>query len=593
MSDSAPVYLNKQLEGFYNKIKKNPKDYISHRQYAEILLERPNKERALRAIQSLEIIISENEEKNVIDSLVLSLIALRYTGEMKKAKNLSEHYITKYPNTVGFHVQLIQILQIENNIDQAERLLEQALKKFYDNEKLIRLNIRMHATNENWEKSLSLCNKALQSHPNDQRIKLSQCQALYLLDRVDDAILFFEKFKEEHPHQFNLPMWGRDDDYSSCSSTYALYCKITANRKSPEHQEAYKENKQLIITSKLTEDSKNLLEKAIDETTEILSNTKHHATQNEIKLLQAECYRLLDKFQESRIILEEIPSEYDFEHTGHQKILTLFYSKEFQKCIEFCSTYLDSFPDDIVTKGVVSYSYLGLGNTNEFKKRMSEIEDIVKGAKTSKQADSSFHINEKESYDNYQKFMNFLYGFSGTLCIKNSYTKASLVNDIRKMVRNPNNKVTKVCIIGGMFSYSDGGRQFYDEYLDLKKEVELFNAQKKIRCDIEFKISSDGVHARYFMDENKIYNGPGKDQIELNQADDFLPVTKDEMVAEIRKTWDKYWESPDSIELPKTDNDVETWKKILKKYKKKYEKKKNVIPLIPEIEYILNSEESK
>ena len=87
ISDKAPVFLNKQLEALYNKIAENPKDYLSHKQYAEILLERPNKDRALRAKKSLEIIFNGLEEKDVLDSLVLYLIALRYLGETKKTKH--------------------------------------------------------------------------------------------------------------------------------------------------------------------------------------------------------------------------------------------------------------------------------------------------------------------------------------------------------------------------------------------------------------------------------------------------------------------------------------------------------------------------
>ena len=98
------------------------------------------------------------------------------------------------------------------------------------------------------------------------------------------------------------------------------------------------------------------------------------------------------------------------------------------------------------------------------------------------------------------------------------------------------------------------------------------------------------------MDDNQVYNGTGKDQIELNSVDDFILVTKKEMAEEIRKTWDDLWNSPKSIDLPKTDNDVEQWRKILRKYNQKRDKKdkeKNPISLIPEIDHILNSEESK
>ena len=150
ISDKAPVFLNKQLEALYNKIAENPKDYLSHKQYAEILLERPNKDRAARAKKSLEIIFNGLEEKDVLDSLVLYLIALRYLEETKKAKHLAETFIQKYPNTVGFHVELIQILQIENKIDQAETLLERALKKFHDDEKLVRCNIRLQSNLKKW-----------------------------------------------------------------------------------------------------------------------------------------------------------------------------------------------------------------------------------------------------------------------------------------------------------------------------------------------------------------------------------------------------------------------------------------------------------
>ena len=343
ISDKAPVFLSKQLEALYNKIAENPKDYLSHKQYAEILLERPNKDRAARAKKSLEIIFNGLEEKDVLDSLVLYLIALRYLEETKKAKHLAETFIQKYPNTVGFHVELIQILQIENKIDQAETLLERALKKFHDDEKLVRCNIRLQSNLKKWEKSLSLCNIALDSHPKDQRIVNLKCKSLFDLDRVDEAILFFEKFKENHPHQFNLPMWTMNNEYQSCSAAYALFCNIAAMRKSPGHERAFHENGQLRMSSSLTEDSKNLLEKAIDETTEILSNTEHQASQNGIKVLQSECYRLLEKFEESRIILEEIPLEYDFEDTGLAKIKTLFFGWNAVLMICRSTTWNESF----------------------------------------------------------------------------------------------------------------------------------------------------------------------------------------------------------------------------------------------------------
>ena len=178
ISDKAPVFLSKQLEVLYNKIAENPKDYLSHKQYAEILLERPNKDRAARAKKSLEIIFNGLEEKDVLDSLVLYLIALRYLKETKNAKHLAETFIQKYPNTVGFHVQLIQILHLENKIDQAKNLLDTALKKFHDEDKLIRLNIRIQESMEKHEMVLSLCNKALHQYPDDQRIVISKCYAL-------------------------------------------------------------------------------------------------------------------------------------------------------------------------------------------------------------------------------------------------------------------------------------------------------------------------------------------------------------------------------------------------------------------------------
>ena len=469
ISDKAPVFLSKQLEALYNKIAENPKDYLSHKQYAEILLERPNKDRAERAKKSLEIIFNGLEEKDVLDSLVLYLIALRYLEETKKAKHLAETYIQKYPNTVGFHVELIQILQIENKIDQAETLLERALKKFHDDEKLVRCNIRLQSNLEKWEKSLSLCNIALDSHPKDQRIVNIKCKSLFNLDRVDEAILFFEKFKENHPHQFNLPMWTMDNEYESCSTTYAYLCETAAMRKSPGLERAFHENGQLRMSSSLTEDSKNLLEKAIDETTEILSNTEHQASQNGIKVLQAQCYRLLEKFEESRIILEEIPLEYDFEDTGLAKIKTLFFGREFQKCIEFCSTYLDSFPDHSFVKKLVTLSYLGLGNTSEFTKWRSKIDNMSKDDEPSEQVDASFHLNPREHYDNYKKFMNLMNNFSGKVYIINSYTKARIVELIRIMIDEPNNKVTEISIIDGLFNLRDGGHQFYHQYLKITR----------------------------------------------------------------------------------------------------------------------------
>ena len=589
-SDTNPVFLNKQLELLYNKITENPKDYPSQKQYAEILLERPNKDRALRAKKSLEIILTEKEGGD-INSEFLYLNALRFTGETKKAKYLAEQGIEKYPNTAGFHVQLISILMTENNMNQAEDYLNTALKKFHNDEKIIRLEIKLHMLLNNWEKSLTLCNEALQSHPEDQRIVIGQIQSLSNLNRTHEAVQVCEKFKDEFPQQFSLAMWDVKGDYLPCSFYYALLCKIMADGKSNEHQIISVKNNQFNITSNLTEEAKSFLKKAIDETTDILSNTEYHASQNNIKFLQARCYQMLEKFEETMIILDEIPSEYDTRIKQTLKIKSLFFLKKYQKCIDMGLTFLDSFPDERTLNKIIALCYLGLGNTKEFEK-------LYPNTETSKQVDGSFHINKKESYDNYQKFMDFLYGFSGTLCIKNSYTKASLVNDIRKMVRNPNNKVTKVRIIGGLFDKYDGGDQFYNEYLDLKKQVQLFNAQsKKLGCRIEFKINNDGVHARYFMDDNQVYNGTGKEQIELNQIDDFLLVTKNVMVDEIRKTWNELWNSPDSIQLPKTDNDTEEWKKMLRKYKEttktNKDKEKNIIPLISEIEYILHSDESK
>lgn len=579
ISDRAPVFLNKQLEGLYNKIKKNPKDYLSHRQYAEILLERPNKERALRAIQSLEIILSEKECD--IDSQVLYLIALRYTDKMKKAKNLVERLIEEYPNTVGFHVQLIQILHIENKIDQAEDLLKTALKKFPYDEHLVRLHIRLQNSLKKWEKSLTLCNSVLQSHPKDQRIVISKCQSLFFLDRVDELILFFEKFKDEHPHQFNLPMWSMDDEYFSCSSVYALFCKIAANRKSPEHQNTHIENEQLVIVSELTENSKNLLEKAIDETTEILSNTQYHTTQNEIKLLQAECYRIFEKFQESSIILKEIPSEYKFRNTGMEKILTLFYSKEFQKCIEFCSTYLDSFPDDIVAKGAVSYSYLGLGNTSEFEKRMSELKDRVKDTKTYKQVNAGFHIYPKQHFQNDQKFIDFLCSFSGVLCISNAYTKVDIVDYIERAITHYDCKVKTIRILSGPFNRIDGGDQFYTVYKELKKKITFFNQKGAYPCKIKIKIKMNyDEHARYYFDEKSVYNGTGTDQVIDGQKDDFNPEYDPTTIEDIKKDFQDNWIDESNYEL--TD---QNWHNLLRAYGKKYKK-----PFCESIENELDSD---
>jgi len=186
-SDTNPVFLNKQLESLYNKITENPKDYPSQKQYAEILLERPNKDRALRAKKSLEIILTEKKGGD-INSEFLYLNALRFTGETKKAKYLAEQGIEKYPNTAGFHVQLISILMTENNMNQAEDYLNTALKKFHNDEKIIRLEIKLHMLLNNWEKSLTLCNEALQSHPEDQRIVIGQIQSLSNLNRTHDAV---------------------------------------------------------------------------------------------------------------------------------------------------------------------------------------------------------------------------------------------------------------------------------------------------------------------------------------------------------------------------------------------------------------------
>ena len=68
----------------------------------------------------------------------------------------------------------------------------------------------------------------------------------FFLNRVDELILFFEKFKDEHPHQFNLPMWSMDDEYFSCSSVYALFCNNSSKCKSPEHQNTHIQNEQLV-----------------------------------------------------------------------------------------------------------------------------------------------------------------------------------------------------------------------------------------------------------------------------------------------------------------------------------------------------------
>jgi tetratricopeptide (TPR) repeat protein len=595
ISDKAPVFLSKQLEVLYNKIAENPKDYLSHKQYAEILLERPNKDRAARAKKSLEIIFNGLEEKDVLDSLVLYLIALRYLKETKNAKHLAETFIQKYPNTVGFHVQLIQILHLENKIDQAKNLLDTALKKFHDEDKLIRLNIRIQESMEKHEMVLSLCNKALHQYPDDQRIVISKCYALVNLHKIDVAILEFEKFKEAFPHNFNLPMWGMEGDYFSCSSEYARICMIASYIKSPGHHYRDVKNNHFVLNSVLTEDSKNLLIKAIDETTEILSNTNHHATQNGIKSIQAECYLLLGKFPESTIVLDEIPSEYDFNKITMQKILALLYSKKFQKCVNLCLTYLDSFPDDLGSKQAIALSYLELGNKKEYDEWYLKITDALEGDKTSKQADASFHLNPKEHYDNYKKFMNLMNNFSGKVYIINSYTKARIVELIRIMIDEPNNKVTEISIIGGLFNTRDGGHQFYNQYLKLQEEVRIFNSQK-FGCQIKFRISSNGAHARYYMDRNQVYRGTGDEQVLSSSIDDFQLVTKQKDEDDIRKTWKRLWTDPKCLPLPNNSEDVEAWKKILTLYddkRAKLDHEKKDIELIPKIEKILDPDESK
>jgi tetratricopeptide (TPR) repeat protein len=587
------VEQDKRLEALYNKTKEDPKNFTAHRQYAEILLERPNKEKALRALQSLEIILSEKKED--IESLVLRIIALRYTGEIKNAKILAEDYIEKYPDTVGFHVQLISILIIQNKNDQAKGHLKTALKKFYDDEKITRLNIQVYSSLRKWDRVLTLCNTSLQSNPTDQRTVIYKCQSLYFLHKENEAILYFEKFKKEFPRQFNLPMWTMGGEYQSCSYNYALHCKHQAKLESNEHQNVIVENNQLFFTSKLSENSKNLLKKAIDETTEILSNTQHHTTQNNIKLLQAECHIELEKFQESMLVLNDISPEYDFENTGYAKIKTLLLSKEFQKCTDLCLTYLDSFPDNKNTKKIISYSYLGLGNTSEYEKRMSEIKNDQKNDEPSEQVDTSFHINKNEHYDNYKKFMDLMNNFSGEVFIINSYTKAKIVEFIRIMVDDPDNKVTKVSIIGGIFNRSDGGHQFYNQYLKLQEEVRIFNSQK-VGCQIKFRINNDGAHARYYMDRNQVYRGTGDEQVLSSSIDDFQLVNKQKDEDDIRKTWTRLWIDPKCFPLPSNSEDVEAWKKILTLYddkRDKFDHEKKDIELIPKIEQILHTDKNK
>ena len=375
-----------------------------------------------------------------------------------------------------------------------------------------------------------------------------------------------------------------DDEYFSCSSLYALFCKIAAYRKSPEHQDAHEENEQLVIPSKLTKESKNLLEKAIDETTEILSNTQYHATQNKIKLLQAECYRLLEKFQESSIILEEIPFEYNFKRTGVEKIRTLFFSREFQKCIEFCSTYLDSFPDNGLAKAAVSYSYLGLGNTSEFKKWMPEKIDVEKNPKTPKKIDASFHIYPTKHFQNDTEFINFLCSFSGVLCISNPYTKKEIIDYIARAIINYDCKINTVRMLSGPLDREDGGKQFFQNYKELNKKIILFNMSKDIPCKIKVKIKMNyDEHARYYFDRESVYNGTGTDQIKHGDKDDFDLKNDPAAIEDIKNDFTSNWNDKSNYEL--TD---ENWHNLLQAYGK-YSKK----PFCEAIENELNSDKKQ
>ena len=133
------------------------------------------------------------------------------------------------------------------------------------------------------------------------------------------------------------------------------------------------------------------------------------------------------------------------------------------------------------------------------------------------------------------------------------------------------------------------------QYLKLQEEVRIFNSQK-FGCQIKFRISSNGAHARYYMDRNQVYRGTGDEQVLSSSIDDFQLVTKQKDEDDIRKTWKKLWTDPKCLPLPNNSEDVEAWKKILTLYNDKREKfdhEKKDIELIPKIKNILDPDESK
>ena len=168
----------------------------------------------------------------------------------------------------------------------------------------------------------------MQLDPKNQRLILLRAESLKNLDRLDEAIEKFEEFKERFPHQFDLPMWDRNGNYYSCSSTYAEFCLEQGSKLTTVKYSSTVENKKLIHRHELSDKAKELFIKAVDETVEIISNTQYEKSQNLIKYTQSRCYYHLEKFNESLLVLNEIPSEQLGYTTEQFRCALLFTSKK-------------------------------------------------------------------------------------------------------------------------------------------------------------------------------------------------------------------------------------------------------------------------
>lgn len=178
--------LSGAFESYRVAVQNNPALFVSWKRIHEMLTNSQDSEYRRHAQRQIEFLESLPPE-------LRSVVSLRFEKKDYVAERICRGFLQRNPKHVEGMRQLALIAQDRGMLEDAEFLLESALKFEPDNVNLKISYIDILHKRQKFDKSLAIASQLLESNPGDPRYRLAKAHQLVAIGKFDEALSVYDE----------------------------------------------------------------------------------------------------------------------------------------------------------------------------------------------------------------------------------------------------------------------------------------------------------------------------------------------------------------------------------------------------------------